>query len=188
MSAEYRQKLVNWLTSMLVLLTIVFANALYGWFTRLRYLVPIDEPSNIDLYLLFAGPLEGFAIYFVVLWFWHISDFIQQERWTNRWLGLLTSYRLLITLLLLIGASTLFIQSGWLDDLGCPEINNPPGVFTFDGCGAWTPWWKEMIGVVLVLSLLFSAFSKVLAVLASYTIRLSQKALSLLQSDDKVSP
>ena len=185
-SAEYRQKLVNWLTSMLVLLLITVVASLYEWLRYFTYIASA-EYYNPEWFLgVIVGALGGYSIYFVFLWFWHFADFVQQMTWTNRILAWLMGYPLLVSLLLLIGASNLFVQSGWLDDLGCPQIVTPPEGPTFSGgCGSPTPWWKELIGIALVFALLFVSFSKLLVVLAFHATQLSRKALSLLQSDGK---
>lgn len=184
-SAEYRQKLVNWLTSMLVLPTIILVNWLYNWFTRVQILLPSQEDGFQLIARTMVSPAESFAYFLPILLLWHFADFLQQNEPSNRWVANLTNYRWVVWLLVLIGASTLFNQTGWLNGLGCPEVNVPGG---FDGCGSWTPFWKLLIGAVCFLALLAAAFLKTLLMLAQRATPLRKWALSILQRGDKVNP
>ncbi|WP_151972911.1 hypothetical protein [Erythrobacter sp. EC-HK427] len=188
MSAEYRQKLVNWLTSMLVLSLLILATSLYDWLEEVYSVREVGRFRDEWLYGPLGEALRGYIIFFVLLWFWHMADFFQQAPWSNPWLMRFTDHRLISVLLLLLGASLLFYRTDWLNDLGCPEVIDSPAAFAFDGCGAWTPWWKDVIFLALVLALLGLTIMKVVLVLASYVTRMRKWALSLLQSGDKVSP
>ena len=168
MSPAYRRKLVDWLTSMMVLHLFVIAWALHDWYFNVVPLLSLN-PDDAGLRLQsIRFAVEIYVPVFIVIAIWHGADFIQRGQIANRWLSGFAAYRVLLVVFLLWIASAFFVQSDWLNDLGCPEVRNPPGVFTLDGCGAWTPWWKELIGIFVTLALLAVAAGKAVLALASF--------------------
>lgn len=167
MSAEYRRKLVNWLTSMLVLHLIVLVSLLYEWLTRTVDALALNPDSPEIWAWLLSESISAYIVYLSIFCIWHGSEFAQRGTPGSRWVQMLGSYRALIGVFCLLGLSILFNQTRWLDDLGCPEEVLPPGVFVFDGCGSWTPWWKELILLILALSFVGLTIAKMAISVAS---------------------
>ena len=156
----YRQKLLNWFTSMLLVLLISMMPTLYFWFVRLpermSYIRGVDE---------FVFPLGEsllwYASGFVPLLIWHVGDFTNNYRSSSSLVRWLNSYKLIAGLLGVLGLSMILTASRFLDDLGCPEVNLPEGVYQFDGCGSWTPEWKMWLTMSIWLVICLLALWKV---------------------------
>ncbi len=177
-SAEYRQKLVNWLTSMLVLHTICAALFAMDWFNRLSLILPYNEGSAWLILEAIIWNVPSFVFFFGALLIWHLADFAQPDRVMRRWFEFLGNYHLLVVVLCLVGLSALFNQSGWLNDIGCPEENFPPNAFVFDGCGSWTPFWKEAILMALTFAFVLLVLGKLILAIAYRATGLRKWALS----------
>jgi hypothetical protein len=67
-------------------------------------------------------------------------------------------YRYLVLVLFAYALVRWFTYSTFFDDLGCP----PPGPnnFGFDGCGSWTPWWKTLMLLAVLLALYLLSLGK----------------------------
>ncbi|MEO9462757.1 MAG: hypothetical protein ABJ242_08485 [Marinomonas sp.] len=166
MSEEYRLKLRNFFCSMLLVLLIALIPLLYFWFFllpyRMEYISGFDELS-IPIRVV----LEQYAFLFLPILVWHIADFLKQS---NRWLSLgplSNSHRFLAIVLVMYGFSIVLVSSTFLNDLGCPEVILPEGVFQFDGCGTWTPEWKLSISIGFWLLICVLALWKLTVAIAS---------------------
>jgi hypothetical protein len=164
----YRQKLLNWFTSMLIVLLISIIPILYFWFVRLP-----ERMSYIRGVSEFVFPLEEslswYATVFVPLLIWHVGDFTHKYRYSSSLANLVNGYKPLAGLLCALGLSVMLITSGFLDDLGCPELDLPEGVYQFDGCGSWTPNWKIWLTTGIWLAICLLALWKVAASVFSHT-------------------
>jgi len=80
MSAEYRQKLLNWLTSMMVLMLVQSAALAWTWVWLLR----AQSQNTFGGWLPYTmayrmgAVLEIFIVGFVLAAFWHFFDFLQR--------------------------------------------------------------------------------------------------------------
>ena len=79
MSAEYRQKLLNWLTSMMVLMLVQSAALAWTWVWLLR----AQSQNTFGGWLPYTmayrmgAVLEIFIVGFVLAAFWHFFDFLR---------------------------------------------------------------------------------------------------------------
>ena len=133
-------KLANWwasvLLSLLITLTPVFQYLFRQW--------PEDVTNMDGIFVVYrlGEWLMILAVILVPLLIWHLSDLLGKSRIKSSWLSAITRYRVLAALLITFGLSILLSVTSFLNDLGCPEVELPDGVFQFDGCGSWTPEWK----------------------------------------------
>ncbi len=168
MTDAYRQKLLDWLTSMgmLILFTNLFMAA-YWFFDRPDVRVrtydmdgiasaPLDW-SIID----WAGPMgELLALYvpgFMVLALWHLFDLVQMRPAREYPATLFASYAPLILLFTILGMLLVLMASGEFLHTVCAK--NPDGsdmIFGFDTCQTLiSPWltWPAWIAMLLLVAL-----------------------------------
>jgi hypothetical protein len=160
----YRQKLLNWLTSMLMLLLISIIPLEYFWFfelPRITYFY-ID-----DIRAILEPSLTWYVVIFVPLFFWHLGDFTRNSGFSSAFARLVSGYKLLAALLVALGLFVVLQTSTFLNDFGCPEVDLPEGVYQFDGCGSWTPEWKMWLSSITWLAICLLALWKVGASLFS---------------------
>ena len=152
LSAAYRRKLRHWLTSMLVLHLFVLTSGGYEWFSRTLPHLHLNS-DNPDVWIWpINQALGGYIILFILLWTWHLGDFIQRGESRIRLLRHAANYRVPLGLLCFYAAAFFFNQSSFLNDLGCPVVD--PDVFMFDGCGSWTPFWKQLFAIIPLIPLI----------------------------------
>ncbi|PIW54851.1 MAG: hypothetical protein COW16_09085 [Sphingomonadales bacterium CG12_big_fil_rev_8_21_14_0_65_65_10] len=156
MSAEYRLKLVNWLTSMMLLMLMSSLMALHEWFTWLPKTYALNRPFSDQIITLF-GAIDFFQWMFLPVALWHFADFVEARTTKIA----LAAYRNVSALVAALGIAAIFHQSLWLNDLFCPELELPPNVLMFDGCGSWTPLWKTAIFLCLFIALCALAAVKI---------------------------
>ncbi|WP_340588392.1 hypothetical protein [Erythrobacter alti] len=167
MSAAYRCKLRHWLMSMLVLHLFVLTFAGFQWFARALPDLPLSsENSSIWIWPINQS-IEVYILLFALLWLWHLGDFIQRGESRNHALKLAASYRLPLGLLCFHDAAAFFNQSSFLNDLGCPERFPDPEFLILDGCGSWTPWWKELLATIPLIGLLVASLVKLVLAIGS---------------------
>lgn len=167
MNAAYRSKLRNWLTSMLVLLLIHALLFVEHWYFHLSHLLPHNpNPAMLVLESIILGA-EGYVVILIVCFAWHFADFVERGSARSGLPRFFDHYRVFLAVLCFYGAGQLFLQSSFLNDLGCPEIDFPEGQFGFDGCGAWTPDWKMWISVPFAYVLPILSLGKVALSIAS---------------------
>jgi uncharacterized membrane protein YfhO len=166
MTDSQRQKLLNWLTSMLVLMLLTVLGLVHDWFViipeRLRW-----SQSVSDHVIVLANGLSVYMLLFIPVFLWHVSDFVQSSTSENQLVRAFASFRLFLASVILTCLASILMVSPWLNDLFCPVVELPPGVFEFDGCGSWTPWWKEVLLLACLLSLCVLVLGKITVAIRS---------------------
>lgn len=169
MTDDFRQKLVNWLSSMGTL--VLFTNlcmASYWFFNRPqvrirtydfdgRAAVP-DEWNIVD----WAGPMGEilftvFATGLLLCALWHVFDLIQRRHASDYPATLLSSYLPFISTLALLGLLTALTVSGRFTYTACARNEDGQIMFGFDGCGTYlVPWieWPAWIAMLLLVALM----------------------------------
>jgi hypothetical protein len=96
----------------------------------------------------YSAGAEVYISLFLPLFAWHVCDLLQVDPPRAGGLLFLDGYPFLVGTLVAFGAAGMFHHSTFLNDFGCPEVSLPSGVYQFDGCGSWTPWWKTLLAIV----------------------------------------
>ncbi|WP_114520191.1 hypothetical protein [Altererythrobacter sp. ZODW24] len=144
MTEQHRKKLLNWFTSVSVILGYLSLAVLIGFYVNSenRYFFERpDLPYNFDRALgIFITATEGFIVIATVSLFWHFSDIFHANRPLRRSLKIASSYRVFLCLMLILIAGMLVMHSGILWSLHCPKDypNDNFAVFCtpFPGTGA----------------------------------------------------
>lgn len=157
-----QSKLLNWLSSMLSLLLISVVLAGHFWFVvlpdRVQYI-----GHEVWQYLPPLGShLMTFAVGFGPLVVWHLGDLFQANQPRRSILKILDKYELLYGWLLAWGLVALLGQTEFLNDLGCPPVEQGPTTFGFDGCGSFTPAWKQALFLFVSLVICVICLAKLI--------------------------
>jgi hypothetical protein len=151
LSEAYRQKLLNWLLSMLVLLLMatggISALLLAG---RFNPVVERNLSGPLMLPAMAAENLFGFMLYFVPVAIWHLADLPQRRVPESGTLAILTSYRPFGGILLLGTTAFALSTSQILTTPNCPELE--PETFGFIDCTFGPPRW---LWFAMLIPLLF---------------------------------
>lgn len=162
MSAEFRTKLIHWLTSMMLLTLMSSLVALHNWFIWLPETNTVNWTLSDQIITLYSA-IDLFQWIFIPIALWHFSDFVEAPNTKSA----IARYRYIAGMIFALGIASIFHQSIWLNDLFCPEVQLPPNVLVFDGCGSWTPPWKTAIFLALYVALCGLAGIKALVTIRS---------------------
>jgi hypothetical protein len=155
MNECFRQKIKHWLISILSICL------LFTWFLTSRWLDAANKSYAYDESIphwtrALTPVLEFFSFGLFFALCWHIFDFLQSDRISRSAFGYFSRYPVMLLALIVWSMAFFLGVSPWLNDLLCPDVTLPPGVFQFDGCGSWTPDWKYALvyGCSLILCVL----------------------------------
>lgn len=168
MTEAYRQKLLNWYLSMLML-ALASVSSLSGFLLigRLNPQVENDTNDPFVLPAIAGGTLIVFATYFVPVASWHLFDFIQKGTPANRTLGILAGYRAFGTILVLGSFGLAAITSQILTMPKCPPLEVGDGAFGFVGCDSGPPDWLLASSYILLLFALILCMGKAVIAIRS---------------------
>ena len=157
MNEEFRHKLLRWLISALLLVTISVLSLCTAWLVNIDRIDPFDDGRTFANYM--AEPL-GLSLFFypyvfVPTFLWHLADFAQRDRPIGKRLRFLTDFTVLAGVVLLQGLMFVLQATGWFRITG-----NCGGVFIMltQAC-----WWthpvvsfplRTLFAVLWLLSLL----------------------------------
>ena len=161
MSEAYREKLMRWFTSMLLLGLGTALYTLILWFNK--FLNVWGGPDWSHAYFFAFAAVFYFSVFPPVL-LWHVGDFILLKPFQNRWLRIFLKYEIMIGIIVWLSAIAIVVELGVLDDLFCPRNVQ----YGFDGCGSWTPDWLVWTHGLSLLTLAIVALTKLIASIAQY--------------------
>ncbi|GEM_PF-1580142 len=163
MTEAYRQKLLNWLTSMGVLILVTnLCLASYWFFNRpVGWIRTYDLDGNrigpegwslID----WAGPMSGnlgvFVVGFLVFAAWHLLDLIQRRPASEYPATLMSGYNGFVSTVMFHGLMQAFRVSGRFEFTECARNADGEIVFGFDGCRTYiVPWLEWATGIAMLL-------------------------------------
>ena len=154
-------KLVNWWASVLLGLLISMTPALHS--LSRQWPEDVADMGGVFAVYRLGEWLIILAVILVPLLIWHLSDLLGSPQMKAGWLRAVTRYRVLAVLLIAFGLSVLLSVTGFLNDLGCPDVAPADGVFRFYGCGSRTPEWKLLLARGLWFSICAVALLKLVA-------------------------
>jgi hypothetical protein len=124
---DYRQRLLNWFCSILLLLLVCALTLLLAWRIITINFSFYGGPAGIDKY---AGPMGvsffAYVMYFPAIAFWHFCDFLERKQGKLPWKGWFSSYRSFLVLLLLASPIAVFAASRGVELTGCYGVFNVP--------------------------------------------------------------
>lgn len=170
MSAEYRQKLLNWFCSMALLLLICTLSLGITWRMVTLSMVYTGRTDLVD----HAGSLStgfmAYLIFFPAIAFWHLCDFLQASE-PHQTGGIFTRYRGFAILLLLASPIAAISGAGgiWLTGDG-GVFCYKPGDFNdllYHPCVPASPFDIFMVIVVAPI-VAYACLSKLSTTIASY--------------------
>jgi hypothetical protein len=165
MTDAHRRKLLNWLTSMGMLILITNLCVAAYWFLnwptgRIR---PYNSsiPDGWDL-IDWAGPLAEILAFFVpgfvICALWHGLDLIQRRPAEDEPARLFSRYPPFIFVLTTLGILVALRMTGEFHYTDC-------AMFAFDGCGTYvSPWLQWPTGMAMLLLVAFSIGKGIVAI------------------------
>jgi len=170
MSAEYRQKLLNWFCSVALLLLVCTLAFAITWRMVTLNMTMIGRTDLVD----HAGPLStGFMAYFIffpAIAFWHLCDFLQASA-PRQSGGIFTRYRGFAILLLVVSPIAAISGAGGIPLTGDGGVFcYKPGDFSdllYHPCVPASPFDTFMV-IVIAPIVAYACQSKLSATIASY--------------------
>ena len=138
MTAAYRQKLLNWFCSVLIVCAGSVLMILISFYvdTSNTLSTRIDEDGG-ETISLFAENLIAYFIFLIPAAFWHFSDFMQKRELYNPFNRFISSYRLFIISFLAWISTFLFAATGHFTRNSCDDM---PDAY-FHSCAiSFSPW------------------------------------------------
>lgn len=169
MTEVYRQKLLNWLASMGVLVLFTNLSMAAFWFFnrpagRIRTYDANDETTVPDGWNIidWAGPMgeilfSVFSTGFLFCAIWHLFDVVQRRPAQTYPASLVSSYSPFILTLAFLGLLTALTASGRFTYTACARNADGEIMFGFDGCGQYlAPWieWPAWIAMLVLVALM----------------------------------
>ncbi|MBH5322320.1 hypothetical protein [Aurantiacibacter sediminis] len=156
MTDAYRQKLLNWFCSVVLVLSTAFTGAAIHWYLRAPdedygWLPAIDMVVSLNEPILF-----GSASLLAIL-VWHLADLAQTKLPKPIWLKALFSHRFLLASLLISQASIITICTGALDIKRC----------FWHVCAPGPPIWLERTAFIPLLIVSTLGIAKVTFAIAN---------------------
>ncbi|NRD88465.1 hypothetical protein C8024_01805 [Sphingopyxis sp. BSNA05] len=167
MTSEYRQKLLNWLTSMAILMAVTVFSLAAKWFLGLWMMTSVN---TTDKFADIAGPMGeaflAYPIFFLPLLVWHSFDFIQEQKPNSRWAANLSSYPPLLASIAISGIAFILISSGEFTVMHCPEPMGPE--FGFQHCFHGPATWLNFLFYMPLLISFLLCISKAIFSIRTY--------------------
>lgn len=117
MSEAYRQKLLNWWCSMLVLLLLAISAIAARWLFYVPFMMMMTEVESVRIEWM-LDPMLHYFIWFLPLAFWHVADAFQLGQPSGRWARAIASYPAMIGSFLLLSTTLVFMASGLWESSG----------------------------------------------------------------------
>ncbi|MEM9500438.1 MAG: hypothetical protein AAF941_01205 [Pseudomonadota bacterium] len=155
MTEVFRQKLLDWFVSVLLLLTAISAMLLIFWFLR----APLAEDSpymtrGAWVAVMAAEVIVFYAVFFPSILIWHLFDFAERAR--NRQPGRLArfiaSHKLLVVTMGLSQIGAILSLTGRFHWNSCDDL--PPGVLPHSCQVRVEPWIMALIFIPLLFSII----------------------------------
>lgn len=160
MTVEYRQKILNWLMSIGIVLLVTALYAVILWF----WTIPEQTGYGSNDLIYVAGPLaETFTIYVVlapIFLFWHLFDFIERSVPQLGRAHHLTTYRTFISVMIVSIMMLLLMALGIWEYNSCDELDDAFFFQCIVRPSLWlmVPWLATMV-LGLLLSLVKAAYA-----------------------------
>lgn len=118
MSEAFRQKLLNWFCSMLVLLLSCSIFAILNWHSILTTTSLIGEFQQVENYVPLLGEgLAGYLMFFPFFLFWHGFDFVEKDAQPPASRSMIGRYSFFLIIKIIVIASLIAAvvmdQNGW---------------------------------------------------------------------------
>lgn len=145
MDEAFRQKLLNWFISILMLLSTVSVMLLISWFVRAPSVAETPYMTRgAEIAAMFSGVIAIFAILFFPIIVWHLLDFTERlnDGHQGRLVEFFSSH---FVLLLTMGVSQIagiLIATGIADWNSCDDL--PAGSFPYS-CQIGLEWWANLL-------------------------------------------
>lgn len=161
MTEAYRQKLLNWFTSVTIIWAVSILSVTVFWFFTIpaneRAFEPRDFPPSYFFHL--GTALIVLLLFSLTAVAWHVSDFVQlgtPKRPVLRRLSSYPAYLLSLVSALVVGG---IIGSGQFNYFGCGSL--PPNIqFGFWECLEGPPDWLAGLYYVVMFVLILQCLAK----------------------------
>ena len=137
MTDAFRQKLLNFLCSMLVVLLLISGSALVAWFVAAPRM--LAQPYG-GAYLTAWMMGEAFIVYAALAppsLIWHLSNFLWSGKAKPGWAGWLFAYPVFLAALGITGFAWILASSGSFTYQDCPDLD---GAFFYSCPIVISPW------------------------------------------------
>ena len=135
MTVEFRQKLLNWLTSAVICLGYFSLANLVEFYVNSENVFRLSDPQGqyrIETATLALGnTISLFVMIAVPAFIWHASDFLQKSRPKRPVLRASTGYRCILAITIITVCGAIIVHSGVLASLHCTASNPEKNVFVF---------------------------------------------------------
>ena len=122
MNDEYRQKLLNWFSTVLL----IWAGTVLSLLITLFVTVPELRTNGLEgdaLAAVFAEALIMYALFVIPTLFWHLLDFSQKHAPLNLWGRRICSYPAFLAVLSLVTSLWLLAGTGYFTHNSCDDLD-----------------------------------------------------------------
>ncbi len=145
MDEAFRQKLLNWFISILLLLSAASVMFLISWFARAPSVTETPYMTRgAEIAVSFGGVTVIFAILFFPVVIWHLLDFTERlnDGQQGRIVRFFSSHTVLVLTMGISQIAGILIATGIADWNSCDDL--PPGSFPYS-CQIGLEWWANLL-------------------------------------------
>ncbi len=162
MNQEFRQKLLNWLCTILVVLAGTSLALLITWFITIPNVLYRDFDG--DAYGLTVPLIEAFLLYPLLLvpsMLWHFLDFLEKHRPLHPYGRHICGYPAFLTALSLLITLFLLASTGYFTHNSCDDLNGALFYECFITISQWImiPLFLALLGLLIIcVTKIFATF------------------------------
>ena len=136
MTDEHRQKLLNWISTVVLCLGYLSLAPLVGFYLNSEVVFRLTHPNMTQyqsetVFWVLSDVITVFVAISVTMIGWHLNDVIERKKPRRFFVTKLVSYWLILVVMLVTFGGALVIHSGVLASLHCAENDPRSNVFVF---------------------------------------------------------